>query len=168
MTTSQATSFLSEIIEGQAIPYEKLAYFRERLKNRLYSLVLAEFLRQQEDGLTKAELTRRIRRKPEQVSRWLGTPGNWRIETASDLLIGMGAELDMSVAPLAHRGERNFVGPDWLQAHPSHGESVVSFWLGEDEFSTESHSSNANNVIYVDDQPLQIELESEMRDEKCA
>ncbi len=40
------TSFLSEVfegIEGEEIPKHKLAYFRARLKNRIYDLVVSEF-----------------------------------------------------------------------------------------------------------------------------
>ena len=54
----------------------------ERL--RLYEAVIKEFL---ESGVTKAELARRIGRKPEQITRWLGAPGNWTLDTVSDLLL---------------------------------------------------------------------------------
>jgi hypothetical protein len=101
MTTSQKTSFLSDILEGKKIPLGKIAFFQERLRNRLYELVVTEFLKQcEEQKLTKAELARRIGRKPEQVTRWLGAPGNWTLDTVSDLMLGMGAEVELSVAPL--------------------------------------------------------------------
>ncbi len=126
MPTSQRTSFLSEIISGEPIPIEKLAYFRERLKNKLYSLVLIEFLRQQqENGLTKADLTRRIKRKPEQVTRWLGTPSNWTLDTVSDLLLGMGNELEISASSLLHRPQRNYSGADWLTDLSEHASRQV-------------------------------------------
>lgn len=100
MTTSQ-TSFLSEILSGQPIPIGKLAYFRARLSNKIHELVLSEFMRlEQENKITKAELARRIGRKPEQVTRWLGAPGNWTSETFSDLLLGMGCEPALAVSSL--------------------------------------------------------------------
>lgn len=92
MTTSQ-TSFLSEIISGDPIPANKLGYFRARLINRLHELIITEFDRLSKSGeISKADLARRIGKKPEQITRWLGAPGNWTIETVSDLAIGMGCE----------------------------------------------------------------------------
>jgi len=103
MTTSQ-TSFLSEILSGQPIPIGKLAYFRARLSNKIHELVLSEFMRlERENKISRAELARRIRRKPEQVTRWLGAPGNWTLETFSDLLLGMGYEPQLSLSHLADR-----------------------------------------------------------------
>jgi len=91
-------------MEKKEIPVGKLAYFRERLKNRLHELVFLEFLRQQrERKLTQAELARRIGKAPEQVNRWLGAPGNWELDTVSDLLLGMGAEPAFSIEHLADR-----------------------------------------------------------------
>jgi hypothetical protein len=59
---------------------------------------LSEFARQErEDKITKAELARRIGRKPEQITRWLGSSGNWTLDTISDLLLGMGLELGLSI-----------------------------------------------------------------------
>lgn len=104
MTTSQRMSFLSEIVEGKTIPLRTLAYFRERLRNRLYSMVVKEFLKQSETHkLTRADIARRIGRKPEQITRWLGVPSNWTLDTVSDLMLAMGAEPDFSIALLAHK-----------------------------------------------------------------
>jgi hypothetical protein len=89
MSMSQKTPFLSEILNEKTIPPAKLAYFRQRLINRLYDLILGEFLKQEQRGLTKAEVARRIGRRPEQVARWLGAPGNWTLETVSDLSLAI-------------------------------------------------------------------------------
>lgn len=100
MTTSQI-SFLSEILSNESIPAGKLAYFRRRLSNRLHALVLSEFARLEKEGkITRAELARRIGRRPEQVTRWLGASGNWTLDTLSDLLLGMKCEASLSVVHL--------------------------------------------------------------------
>jgi hypothetical protein len=120
MSTSQTspTSFLSEIAKGEAIPIGKLAYFRERFRDRLYELVVSEFLKKERSReLTRADLARRIGRKPEQITRWLGAPGNWTLETVSDLLLAISkAELNFELAPLENKTIRNYAGPDWLRA----------------------------------------------------
>jgi hypothetical protein len=103
MSTSQ-TPFLTEILEGEVIPLGKLAYFRERLRNRLHQLVIREFVRQEDiHRLTRAELARRIGRAPEQITRWLGAPGNWTLDTVSDLMLGMGTEPRFDIEHLADR-----------------------------------------------------------------
>lgn len=111
MTSSHQTPFLSEVLAGDPIPPQKLGFFRERFRSRLYETVLSEFLHA---GLTKAEVARRIGRRPEQVTRWLGAPGNWTIETVSDLLLAISqGEPEISVSHL-DRPLRNYEGQDWL------------------------------------------------------
>lgn len=101
MTAFRQNTFLSEIISGEPIPIGKLAYFRARLADRIYELVLEKYISLEETGFTKAELARRINRKPEQITRWFGSPGNWTIETVSDLLLGMGCEPTLSISSLS-------------------------------------------------------------------
>lgn len=99
MTTSPKTAFLSEILEhGKQIPAGKLAYFRARLKNRLHEVVLNYFVAL---DINKADLARKLGRKPEQITRWLGSPGNWTLDTLSDLLLGMGCEPSLSLTKIS-------------------------------------------------------------------
>ena len=101
MTTSQENTFLSDIFSGDTIPPGKLAYFRGRLANRVHELVLEEFARLESEGkMNRADLARRIAREPAQITRWLGTAGNWTFDTLSDLLLGMGCEPALSIANL--------------------------------------------------------------------
>lgn len=112
--TTGPTSFLSEVLSGEVIPAGKRAYFQERLRNRLYALVLGEFAKRQAAGVTKAGVAARIQKRPEQVNRWLASPGNWTLDTVSDLLLAVSAaELDFSVSPLSET-PRNRTTPNWL------------------------------------------------------
>lgn len=93
MTSSQPTTFLSEVAAGDhAISQNTLAYLQERAKGRLYDYVLRKFIEQEGKGLTRAQLARRIGKSPEIVTCLLGAPGNWTIETVSDLLAGIASE----------------------------------------------------------------------------
>ena len=116
MNTSQEVFSLSEVLKGEQISLATLAYFRQRLRNRLYQLVLTEFLEQAEKKkLTKVDLARRIGRPtPSQITRWLAAPGNWTIDTISDLMLAMGTEPELGVTYLTNQAKRNFDGPDWL------------------------------------------------------
>jgi hypothetical protein len=114
--TTQQTQFLSEVLEGKRIPEEKLAYFRARLKNRLHAFVLTQFLQlEKTKDFSKADLARRLGKKPEQITRWLGGPGNWTLDTLSDLLLGMGFEPNFFAANLKHGAIR----PDQEAWRPS-------------------------------------------------
>ena len=95
------TTFLSDVTSGEQIPAGKLAYFQARLSNLLHEAVLTQFTKLEKDkGFTRADLARRIGRKPEQVTRWFGSPGNWTLETVSDLLLAMGCELEPKLRDL--------------------------------------------------------------------
>jgi hypothetical protein len=126
MITFPKMSFLSEIQNRAPIPPGKRAYFQTRLKNRLYNFVVTKFLEEERAGnLTRAELARRIGRKPEVITRILKSPGNWRLDTVSDLLLGIaGEELDTSSSSLLNRPTRNFALPDWAVQQPDDGNKL--------------------------------------------
>ena len=114
MTTSQPTHFLFEIESGDVpIPPGKLAYFQERLRNNIYHFVLTKFLEKEREGFTKALLARRLGSDPAVVSRLLGAPGNWTLDTISNLLLGIAAEeLEPASVSVLNRATRNFATPD--------------------------------------------------------
>jgi hypothetical protein len=78
-----------EVHHGDRIPLRTLEFFRNRLRIQLFELVVSEYVKQARTGFTKRDLARRINRRPEQVTRWLATPGNWTLETISDLLLAI-------------------------------------------------------------------------------
>ena len=102
MSTSAKPHFLSEILEGKPIPKGKLAFFQERFRDHLYELVVYEFLKREQAGvLTKAAVAHRLGKDPSQITRWLGAPGNWELDTVSDLLLAIAqAEPAISLTPL--------------------------------------------------------------------
>jgi hypothetical protein len=129
MPTSQIPSMLSELATGLPIPLEKRAYFHARVLNNFYQFVLQKFLEEERAGrLTKAELARRIERRPEVVSRLLGAPGNWGLETATDLLLGIAAEeLKPASSPLLGRSPRNYDHWESLKVPETTAPAKVTF-----------------------------------------
>ena len=81
---------ISAEAETTVIPEGKLAYFRERQRNRLYDFIVSRFLeKERKQELSRAELARKIHKKPEQITRFLSSPGNWTLDTISDLMLGI-------------------------------------------------------------------------------
>lgn len=118
MTTSQMP-FFSELAsghDGPPIPEAKRAYFQARLRNRLFNFIVEKFLREQQRGLTKAALARRIGKTPDVVNRWLGAPSNLTLDTVSDLLLGISAEeLKPETSLLLNQRPPNFLHADWIK-----------------------------------------------------
>jgi hypothetical protein len=93
MTISLTPTF-SDIPDDGPIPLGTLAYLRAELRNLFHELVLVEFVRQKESGsLHGAKLARRIGKDAAVLTRLLGGPGNWTLDTVSDLLAGMGKRM---------------------------------------------------------------------------
>ena len=103
MHTSQ-TSILSEIQGHKPISKRTKAYYRRRLQNRFHRLILAAFREQQKrHGLNQKQLAQKIDKDKSKVNRWLGIPSNLTLETISDLLLGLGVDLDdPAVTPIAN------------------------------------------------------------------
>jgi hypothetical protein len=113
MTTSP-TFNLSKPTGCQRIEPWEFAYFQARNKSRAHELVLNLF---ENSGLSQADLARRMGKRPEVVSRLLGAPGNWGLDTLCDLLFAIsGAEIKYDVQYPLDGAPRNYSLPDWLTA----------------------------------------------------
>ncbi len=112
MITSPQTSFPYRPEGDERIPLGTLGYMEARNRNRVYDLVIKEFMN---SGLSQATLARRLGKRPDVVCRWLGSPGNWTLDTVSNLLFAIsGAEASYSLAYPADEAARNYIGPEWL------------------------------------------------------
>ena len=110
--TSSRMSQTSSTSNSNVLTVGDKAYYAERLRMRLYEAVLTAFEDEARAGrVTKAGLARRLKKDPAQITRWLSGPSNWRIDTISDLLLALDAELDPSVAFFRDRAMPNFQHP---------------------------------------------------------
>jgi hypothetical protein len=95
MTTSRATSALLPPAAGKKISAGTLGYFRARTKSQFLSLLLREF---KKSGISQKELGIRLGKDPAIISRYLGAPGNWELDTVSDLFFAVsGGVLEVRV-----------------------------------------------------------------------
>jgi hypothetical protein len=108
-------------IGSDRVPVGTLGYFQARNKRRAYSLVMKEF---KKSGLSQADLARRLGKGPDVVCRLLAGPGNWTLDTVSDLLFAIsGAAPAFSVEYPLSGSQRDQVGPEWLQERPARGDA---------------------------------------------
>ena len=90
MTISQETPFLSEVKSDAQISKGNLAYLKARVRNNFYDYVVRKFLEaEQKDGLKRVDLAERIGWRQDVLSRKLNTPGNWTLDTVTELLVGI-------------------------------------------------------------------------------
>lgn len=151
MTTSPRMPTHAKPHGDYAIPAGTLGYLRTRNKWRMHDLVMREF---KKSKLSKATLARRLGKAPEVINRLLGAPGNWTLDTVSDLLFAIsGAELRYSVGyPLAT--EPSVQPPRWLQQTMAPtlisittGDAVVSGSLLRGGFSANTHAERVHIVF---------------------
>jgi hypothetical protein len=107
-----ATHTILSDVDSRTLSPAARSYFRSRLRSRLYNLIMSKF--RSAPDLTKAELGRRVGKRPEVITRLLGAPGNWTLETVSDLLMGIaGEELMAETASPLTGADRNYSYDDY-------------------------------------------------------
>lgn len=89
MTISQAQ--LDQALSESEINKFWLGYFQESFREELHAQLLEMFeFWKSSKGVSRADLARKIGRRPEQVTRWLSAPANLEADTVSDMALGMG------------------------------------------------------------------------------
>ncbi len=83
MNTYPASSILAEPVGDGRISPKTLAYVSEAARDQLYDLVVRTCI---ETGVNKVTLAKRLGKDPSQITRLLGAPGNWTIDTFAQLL----------------------------------------------------------------------------------
>lgn len=73
------------------------AYLRENLHGEVNNSLLSAF---RKSRATKADMARKIGRKPEQITRWLSSPCNLNLDTLSDLALSMGYIPRVTMEPI--------------------------------------------------------------------
>lgn len=155
MTTSRTAS-KSKSSDKKAISNAKKVYFRDRLKDNIFSVMLTAFSEAQEKGLTKKDLATLIDKKPEQITRIFSAPGNLTLDTVSDILLGMESELAVSVKKFSDYLRHNETSPQWLEvksftsqnlANQTHITIDASFMNDQLDEVPNNNTSNSNMTI---------------------
>jgi hypothetical protein len=98
--------------QHDAISRRDIAYYRRRHQNRVFSELAKFFAGEAENGrTTRKAIAQKLTKDPAQITRWLSSPSNLELDTISDLLLAMGAEMDHSVIRFIDRPKLNFAHP---------------------------------------------------------
>lgn len=100
MPTSVVPDILTDILDEEPIPSDKIAYLVARSKLRLHDFILGRFAAAEDRGLDQATIARRLGVSRARISQQLGVPGNWTIESATKLAAAIGGEIDYQWLPL--------------------------------------------------------------------
>jgi transcriptional regulator with XRE-family HTH domain len=96
---------------SKASPVSKrdIFYYRQRMKNRVFTELASFFATEAaQNHLTKREIANRLQCDPSLVTRWLSAPGNVTLETISDLLLALDAEMDVKAVRFKDRAKPNY------------------------------------------------------------
>lgn len=97
---SKKTSWICEIRDSIPLAPRHFGYFERKLRNDFHAAILKLFRQQADAGMTKADLARKLDKRPEQITRWLSAPGNWTFDTAAALALAMGSRFEIRAVPL--------------------------------------------------------------------
>jgi len=82
----------------------EIFYYRQRQKNRVFADICAFFAEEAAKGnINKRKLAEKINCDPALITRWLSAPSNLTLDTISDLLLALGAEMDHRIVRFADR-----------------------------------------------------------------
>lgn len=89
-----------------------VAYFRQRQKNNVFSSLAQLFAAEAENtGMTKKDLAEALSKDPSQITKWLSAPSNFELDTLSDILLALGAEMEHRIVPFHGRNKPNYAHP---------------------------------------------------------
>lgn len=93
MTTFQ-TQHLNRIVESETIPPRYIAYYRRNNRNRIFTAILKLYTDLYKQGkINQKKLAKRIGKNPSVINRWLSEAQNLTLDSVSDLLLAMNAEI---------------------------------------------------------------------------
>jgi len=145
MTISQMQ--LDQALSELEIDKFWLGYFQEGFREDAHQQLLEHYeMLKKDSGLTRADLARKIGRRPEQVTRWLAAPTNLETDTISDLGLAMGLVPKLRFEP---------VGNIFAADKPNQGNAVSDFVARAETVTRIRLFPSNNNAVYeVQDQAV--------------
>ncbi len=137
---SRITSWICEIRDSIPLAPRHLGYFERKLRNDFHASILKLFRERAASGMTKADLARKLDKRPEQITRWLSAPGNWTFDTAAALALAMDSRFEIRAVPLEDTPPGNRHHP--LASYMPGSGTGASAGREVDTAPTRTHSGN--------------------------
>jgi hypothetical protein len=102
---------MENISETRPIADREIFYHRQRQKNRIFSELTSFYAEEAEGGASKRKIAQRLKKDPAQLTRWLAAPSNLTLDTISDLLLALDAEMDYRIVRFRDRETANEMHP---------------------------------------------------------
>src|SRR5579859_1071833 len=91
-----------------AMKRRDVSYYRQRQKNRVFTELVQFFAQEAERrGITKKDLAAALGKDPAQITRLLSAPANLELDTLSDFLLALDAEMDHKIVRFKDRPKPN-------------------------------------------------------------
>lgn len=133
---------------SDALRSRDLGYYRQRQKNRVFGLIGQFFVDNAERGLiTRSQLACKLGKDPAQITRLLSNPSNVTLDTISDIMLAMDAEMDWQIVPFAQRATPNY---RHQLAEPPAATSGTPSPASSPREETETNQSEKNNILSFD------------------
>lgn len=89
-----------------------IGYARQRLKNQVFTQLVSFFEEEANNrGITKRDLAAALDKDAAQLNRILKHPSNLTLETISDLLVALDAEMETRIVRFSQRLPTNYMHP---------------------------------------------------------
>jgi len=114
MTTSRKTSLTRvESLEDTQLSTFELGYLKAAAQDQAYEAVFKAFEEEhaRDSRITRAFVARRLGKDPAQITKFLGAPGNWTLETFAQLLAALGRRATFGSARLTDDRWANHAHP---------------------------------------------------------
>lgn len=115
---------------GEPLTVSDKAYFRAQTKRHVHGVVLEKFSEYAtDDRRARARLAERLGVDRSQITRWLSSPGNWTLDTLSDLLLAMGCKATLVANEIGDVQQGNYVHPDSISLQPQEYSTETMVWV---------------------------------------
>jgi len=116
-------------------------YFRQRNKNRVFEKIITLFVEEAERrGVNKKQIADLLKKDTGLINRWLSGPNNLTLDTISDILLALGAEMNYQTARFEDHTKENYF-------HPLMGKAVTRPM--QDVFKVGATGSDIATLPYV-------------------
>lgn len=105
---------------NNALTTREKAYYRQRQKNRVFGSIAEFFANGAERGeFSRKSLAEKMGKDPAQITRWFAGPSNLELDSISDILLAMGAEMDWRIVSFKDRPKPNYQHEIFTNVHAS-------------------------------------------------